>query len=111
MSKVLIDNALGNLHHFECRLGTATLLAPPPQLGLPPEAMYFDKWPVRHPSLLSGGRAVDEPTYVALWERLDTDPSVESMFVRVHPEMDPSVRGDDERGCRRDDEPGSRLGA
>ncbi len=51
-----------------------------------PDVMYFDRWPVRHPSLLFAGLAFGEPSYLALWRTLDPDPTVEEIvrnfFVR-----------------------------
>ena len=47
---------------------------------LKPDVMYFDAWPVRHPSLLFGGRALHEPSYVALWKTLDADPTVDEVI-------------------------------
>jgi hypothetical protein len=50
------------------------------------DVMYFDDWPVRQPSLLFGGLALDKPAYLALWRTLDPDPTVEEVvrnfFVR-----------------------------
>lgn len=37
---------------------------------------YFEDFPVRHPSLLFGGLALDRPDWLALWRRLDPDPTV-----------------------------------
>lgn len=52
----------------------------------PPDVMYFDQWPVRHASLLFGGLALNEPSYLALWRTLEPDPTVEEVvrnyFVR-----------------------------
>jgi Alginate lyase len=42
----------------------------------PPDVMYFDEWPVRHCLLLFGGLALDRPEYVALWRKLNPDPTV-----------------------------------
>jgi hypothetical protein len=46
----------------------------------PPDVMYFDQWPVRQPSLLFAGLALDKPEYLALWRRLDPDPKVEEVI-------------------------------
>jgi hypothetical protein len=46
----------------------------------PPDVMYFDQWPVRQPSLLFAGLALDRPEYLALWRRLDPDPTVEEVL-------------------------------
>jgi hypothetical protein len=54
----------------------------------PPDVMYFDAWPIRHPSLLFGGRALHEPSYLALWRRLDPDPTVEEV-IRNYPVRQP----------------------
>jgi hypothetical protein len=45
-----------------------------------PDVMYFDEWPVRQPSLLFGGVALDKPDYLALWRTLDPDPKVEEVI-------------------------------
>ena len=55
---------------------------------LKPDVMYHDAWPVRHPSLLFGGRALGEPSYVALWKTLDPDPTVDEV-VRNYPVRQP----------------------
>ena len=47
---------------------------------LPPDVMYYDQWPVRQPSLIFGGLALGKPEYVALWRRLDADPTVEEVL-------------------------------
>ncbi len=47
---------------------------------LKPDVMYFDQWPVRQPSLLFAGLALDKPEYLDLWRRLDPDPSVEEVL-------------------------------
>lgn len=36
---------------------------------------HFDELPVRQPSLLFGGLALDQPTWIALWRTLDPDPT------------------------------------
>ena len=35
---------------------------------------HFDELPVRQPSLLFGGEALEQPAWVDLWRRLDADP-------------------------------------
>lgn len=45
----------------------------------PPDVMYFDEWPVRHPALFFAGRALNEPTYLELWKTLNPDPTVEEV--------------------------------
>ncbi len=37
---------------------------------------YWDAWPVRHPALLIGGKALNIGGYQALWSRLNADPQV-----------------------------------
>ena len=54
----------------------------------PPDVMYHDEWPVRHPALLFGGRALGEPRYVALWKTLPADPTVDEV-VRNYPVRQP----------------------
>ncbi len=45
-----------------------------------PDVMYFDRWPVRQPSLLFAGLALDKPEYLELWRKLDGDPTVEEVL-------------------------------
>lgn len=47
---------------------------------LPPDVMYDKEWPVRQPSLLFAGLALDKPEYLALWGRLNPDPTVEEVL-------------------------------
>jgi alginate lyase len=54
----------------------------------PPDVMYFDSWPVRHPALLFAGIALGRPEYVDVWRRLDPDPTVEEI-VRNYPIRQP----------------------
>jgi hypothetical protein len=44
------------------------------------DVMYFDQWPVRHPSLLFAGLALGEPVYLDLWSSLDPSPTVEEVI-------------------------------
>ena len=46
----------------------------------PPDVMYFDQWPVRQPSLLFAGLALGKPEYLALWQKLESDPAVEEVL-------------------------------
>ncbi len=39
------------------------------------DVLYWDEWPVRHPSLLFAGLAYSRPDYLRLWERLEADPT------------------------------------
>jgi Alginate lyase len=45
----------------------------------PPDVMYFDEWPMRHSALLFGGIALNQPDYLALWQKLPADSSVEEV--------------------------------
>jgi len=54
----------------------------------PPDVMYYDQWPVRHPALLFGGLALHEPRYVDLWKTLPADPTVDEV-VRNFPIRQP----------------------
>jgi Alginate lyase len=45
-----------------------------------PDVMYFDEWPVRQPSLLFAGIALNEPEYLKLWRSLNPDPTVEEVI-------------------------------
>jgi hypothetical protein len=55
---------------------------------LPPDVMYDKEWPVRQPCLLFAGLALEKPEYLALWRRLDPDPTVEEV-VRNFPVRQP----------------------
>jgi len=44
------------------------------------DVMYFDQWPVRQPSLLFAGVALQEPRYLELWRSLDGSPAVEEVL-------------------------------
>jgi hypothetical protein len=46
----------------------------------PPDVEHFADWPVRHPALLFGGRALGEPRYIALWKTLDPDPKSDEVI-------------------------------
>ena len=45
-----------------------------------PDVMHHDDWPVRHPTLLFGGRALDEPDYIHLWQTLNPDPTAHEVL-------------------------------
>jgi hypothetical protein len=47
---------------------------------LPPDVMYDKEWPIAQPSLLFAGLALNKPVYVALWRKLDHDPTVEEVL-------------------------------
>ena len=47
---------------------------------LPPDVMYDNAWPVRQPCLLFAGLALAKPEYLALWRKLDADPTVEEVL-------------------------------
>jgi hypothetical protein len=42
--------------------------------------MYFDQWPVRNPTLLFAGLALEQPRYIEVWKRLNPDPGVEEVI-------------------------------
>lgn len=46
----------------------------------PKDVMYFDEWPVRHPSLLFAGLALNERAYLALWASLNPSPTTEEVI-------------------------------
>ncbi len=46
----------------------------------PPDVMYHDQWPMRQASLLFGGLALGEPSYLELWKRLPTDSTVDEVI-------------------------------
>lgn len=39
-----------------------------------PDVMYWEDWPVRHPSLLLGALEFDRSDYLETWKRLEADP-------------------------------------
>ena len=41
----------------------------------PPDVMYFNEWPVRHPFLLFAGEAYNNPEYIELWKSLEGYPT------------------------------------
>jgi hypothetical protein len=47
---------------------------------LPPDVMYDKEWPVRQPCLLFAGLAFSQPEYLALWRKLEADPTVEEVL-------------------------------
>ena len=55
---------------------------------LPPDVMYDKEWPVRQPCLLFAGLALSKPEYIALWRKLDPDPTVEEVL-RNYPVRQP----------------------
>lgn len=55
-----------------------------------PDVMYHEGWPVRHVSLLFGGLALNAPDYIALWRRLDPDPTVDEI-IRNYPIRQPAL--------------------
>jgi hypothetical protein len=46
----------------------------------PPDLMYDKQWPIAQPSLLFAGVWLDKPEYIALWRKLDHDPTVEEVL-------------------------------
>ncbi len=55
---------------------------------LKPDVMYDECWPVRQPCLLFAGLALHKPEYIALWRKLDPDPTVEEAL-RNYPVRQP----------------------
>jgi hypothetical protein len=53
-----------------------------------PDVMYFDQWPIRQPSLLFGGLALERPEYIDLWKKLEPEPTVEEV-IRNYPIRQP----------------------
>ena len=47
---------------------------------LKPDVMYDKEWPIAQPSLLFAGLALNKPEYIALWRKLDHDPTVEEVL-------------------------------
>jgi alpha-glucosidase len=46
----------------------------------PPDVMYDAEWPMRHPSLLFAGLALNKTDYVSLWSTLPADSNVEEVI-------------------------------
>jgi hypothetical protein len=46
----------------------------------PPDVMYDKEWPVAQPCLLFAGLALDRGEYLALWKKLEHDPTVEEVL-------------------------------
>ena len=44
------------------------------------DVMYHDEWPMRHPSLLFAGLALEEQKYLDLWKTLPADSKVEEVI-------------------------------
>ena len=40
-----------------------------------PDVMYWDEWPVRHPSLLLAGLNFEKDSYLKTWKKLEPDPT------------------------------------
>ena len=40
----------------------------------PQDVLYWDEWPVRHPSLIFAGLNLGKPAYLSLWTTLEADP-------------------------------------
>jgi hypothetical protein len=55
---------------------------------LAPDVMYDKEWPVRQPCLLFSGLALGKQEYIALWRKLDPDPTVEEVL-RNYPVRQP----------------------
>jgi hypothetical protein len=47
---------------------------------LPPDVVYDKEWPIAQPCLLFAGLALNKPEYLALWRKLDHDPTVEEVL-------------------------------
>ncbi len=56
----------------------------------PPDVMYFDLWPVRHPALLFAGLAFKESKYIDVWKNLDPDPENDEV-IRNFPIRQPVI--------------------
>lgn len=50
------------------------------QWPYPPDVMYFDLWPVRHPFLLFAGIAFGNSDFIDLWNTLEPDPKNEEVL-------------------------------
>lgn len=66
----------------------APFIADKSKWPLKADVMYYDEWPVRQPSLLFAGLALNQPDYLATWGKLNPDPGVEEV-VRNFPIRQP----------------------
>jgi len=55
-----------------------------------PDVMYFDQWPIRHPSLVFGGVALAKPEYLELAKKLNPEPTVDEV-IRNYPIRQPAL--------------------
>lgn len=46
----------------------------------PPDIMYWDEWPVRHPFLLFAGKAYNNQEYISTWQTLDGYPETREVL-------------------------------
>jgi hypothetical protein len=46
----------------------------------PPDVMYWENWPVRHPALIFAGLALGNAECIAIWKKLDADPTVDEVI-------------------------------
>ena len=56
----------------------------------PPDVEYFEQWPLREQSLLFAGLALNRSEYLALWRKLNPDPTVEEA-IRNYPIRQPAL--------------------
>lgn len=68
----------------------ATFIADRTRWPFARDVEYFDGWPVRHPSLLFGARALGRSDWQRLWARLDPDPKI-GEIVRNFPVRQPML--------------------
>ncbi|MBT8056472.1 MAG: alginate lyase family protein [Gammaproteobacteria bacterium] len=54
------------------------------------DVLYWDEWPVRHPSLVFGGLQLNRPEYLELWRGLEADPETPEV-IRNLPIRHPSL--------------------
>lgn len=47
---------------------------------LPPDVMYGEQWPVAQPFLVFGALALQQPSWLTLWTKLDHTPAVEEVI-------------------------------
>jgi hypothetical protein len=52
------------------------------------DVQHWESWPVRSPGLLFCGLACDHPDYIALWRRLEPDPT-DPEIIRNYPIRQP----------------------
>jgi len=74
----ILSTPLDNLWSFQLENGSGPtkaiefivpFIADKSSWTFPPDVMYWDQWPARHPALLFAGTALNRPEYIELWKQ------------------------------------------